>query len=50
MLRHIIRFIFDEEGLSVVEYVISAALLSVVLVTVFSAWGNALLQELMNLF
>ncbi|SHO55466.1 Flp family type IVb pilin [Vibrio quintilis] len=50
MLRHLLNFYHDEDGLTVVEYVVSAALLAVVLATVFSAWGTVILQELGNVF
>ncbi|WP_367987183.1 Flp family type IVb pilin [Vibrio sp. NTOU-M3] len=50
MMVLIYQFFRDEEGLSVVEYVISAALLVVILAGVFSAWQDTLIQEFSALF
>ncbi|CAM3861069.1 hypothetical protein VA7868_02716 [Vibrio aerogenes CECT 7868] len=50
MLRHLLQFFHDEDGLTVVEYVVSAALLVAVLAAVFSTWGSVLLQELATVF
>ncbi|CAM4246857.1 hypothetical protein VIAG107301_06105 [Vibrio agarivorans] len=38
-------FLSDDEGLASVEYVVGAGLLAVVLILVFTNWGNLLLQE-----
>jgi pilus assembly protein Flp/PilA len=40
------RFIQDEEGLTVMEYVIGAALLVAALTTMFTGYGAALLAKL----
>ncbi|EKO3536106.1 Flp family type IVb pilin [Vibrio fluvialis] len=40
----------DEEGLSVVEYVVGAGLLVIALQVIFSGWGNTLQGELNNIF
>jgi pilus assembly protein Flp/PilA len=44
------NFLSDEDGLTVVEYVVSAALLAVVLTTVYSFWGNMLVQGFSSIF
>ncbi|WP_198590617.1 hypothetical protein [Vibrio breoganii] len=43
-----IGFLIDEEGLTVVEYVIGAALLVVMLVTVFVVLENGLKDSFQN--
>ena len=40
----------DEEGLSVVEYVVGAGLLVAALAVVFSGWGSTLQAELDAIF
>ena len=50
MLRHLFCFLSDEDGLTVVEYVVSAALLVVVLAAVFITWGTTLAQEFASVF
>jgi pilus assembly protein Flp/PilA len=42
------NFWSEDEGLTVVEYVIGAALLAVALGVVFTGWGNALQTKLNN--
>ncbi|WP_394240359.1 Flp family type IVb pilin [Vibrio astriarenae] len=39
-------FMRDEEGLSVLEYVIGAGLLAAALITLFTGWGTALQGKL----
>ncbi|MEI8633722.1 hypothetical protein P4S72_19790 [Vibrio sp. PP-XX7] len=45
MLRLIRRFAVDEEGLTVVEYVVSAALLAIILIGVFTALETGMIRE-----
>ncbi|PMM20425.1 fimbrial protein [Vibrio breoganii] len=45
-MNHIKSFFKDEEGLTVVEYVLGAALLVVALVTVFSSLKSGLTSSL----
>ncbi|MBL4247584.1 Flp family type IVb pilin [Vibrio fluvialis] len=40
----------DEEGLSVVEYVVGAGLLVTALGVIFSGWGTTLQTQLNNIF
>ncbi|CAM3861009.1 hypothetical protein VA7868_02717 [Vibrio aerogenes CECT 7868] len=40
----------DEEGLTVVEYVVGAGLLVAALAAVFSGWGTLISNELANVF
>jgi pilus assembly protein Flp/PilA len=40
----------DEEGLTVVEYVVGAGLLVTALAVVFSGWGDLIQNELANVF
>ncbi|MCG6232791.1 Flp family type IVb pilin [Vibrio furnissii] len=40
----------DEEGLSVVEYVVGAGLLVTALGVIFSGWGTTLQSELNDIF
>ncbi|MBL4237490.1 Flp family type IVb pilin [Vibrio fluvialis] len=40
----------DEEGLSVVEYVVGAGLLVAALGVIFSGWGTTLQTQLNNIF
>ncbi|MCE0494311.1 Flp family type IVb pilin [Vibrio salinus] len=42
-------FLKDEEGLTVVEYVIGAGLLVAALTAVFSGMGNILTQKITNI-
>ncbi|GAM69831.1 hypothetical protein JCM19236_5129 [Vibrio sp. JCM 19236] len=46
MIKHIKAFARDEEGLTVVEYVIGAALLVAGLVIIFSNLGQSLSDKL----
>lgn len=48
MHKNISSFLKDEEGLTVVEYVIGAALLVLALVGVFAALRDGLSQSLSN--
>ncbi|MEI8633721.1 Flp family type IVb pilin [Vibrio sp. PP-XX7] len=43
-------FLNDEEGLTVVEYVVGAGLLVAALTAVFSGWGALISNELANVF
>ncbi|MFA0448790.1 Flp family type IVb pilin [Vibrio breoganii] len=47
-MKAIIRFFIDEEGLTVVEYVLGAALLVIALVAVFTALEVGLTNSLDN--
>lgn len=47
-MKGIIRFFYDEEGLTVVEYVIGAALLVVALVFIFITLENGLISSFSN--
>ena len=45
-MNALMNFIRDEEGLTVIEYVIGASLLIVALITVFGNYGNLLSSKL----
>ncbi len=49
-VQHCKTFWKDEEGLTVVEYVIGAALLAIALGVMFQNWGQTLLAELNSVF
>ncbi len=49
-IQHCKAFWNDEEGLTVVEYVVGAGLLVAALAVVFSGWGNLIQAELANVF
>ncbi|MGL6258317.1 Flp family type IVb pilin [Vibrio sp. WXL103] len=50
MINNIKAFMQDEEGLSVVEYVVGAGLLVTAIGVVFGEWGTTLDTELDNVF
>jgi len=50
MLNQITRFIEDEEGLTVVEYVVGAGALALAMGGLFTAFGEALVAELNEVF
>ncbi|WCP67682.1 Flp family type IVb pilin [Vibrio tubiashii] len=50
MVNHIVQFMKEEEGLTVVEYVVGAGALALALGGFFTAFGEALVSEISNLF
>ncbi|WP_070962488.1 Flp family type IVb pilin [Vibrio sonorensis] len=49
-MQNMKAFMADEEGLTVVEYVVGAGLLVIALGTVFSQWGTTISTELSSVF
>ncbi|KGY12570.1 fimbrial protein [Vibrio tubiashii] len=50
LIKKISNFIKDEEGLTVVEYVVGAGLIVIALATVFDQLGGLLSDELNTIF
>ncbi|UPQ87493.1 Flp family type IVb pilin [Vibrio sinaloensis] len=50
LIKNITDFIQDEEGLTVVEYVVGAGLIVIALATVFDQLGGLLSDELNTIF
>ncbi|QIA64079.1 Flp family type IVb pilin [Vibrio astriarenae] len=50
LTKNIKAFMQDEEGLTVVEYVVGAALLVIALGVMFQNWGTILQGELADIF
>lgn len=46
MKTRLMKFLRDEEGLTIVEYAVAAALISVALATAFTALGDAIIDKL----
>ncbi len=49
-IQHCKTFWQDEEGLTVIEYVIAAGLLAAALVVLFLGWGDILQAQLQAIF
>ncbi len=49
MKKHVLAFLRDEDGLTVVEYAVAGGLISLVVVTAFTNLGNAVLLVINNL-
>ncbi len=49
-LKSVKSFMQDEEGLTVVEYVVGAGLLVIALGVIFENWGTTLQSELDGIF
>jgi pilus assembly protein Flp/PilA len=49
MKNHIVAFLKDEEGLTMVEYAIAGALVSIAAVTAFTNLGTAVVTQITNL-
>ncbi|MGF1696779.1 Flp family type IVb pilin [Vibrio lamellibrachiae] len=49
-MKNIKAFMQDEEGLTVVEYVVGAGLLVIALGSIFTAFGEAMITELGTVF
>jgi pilus assembly protein Flp/PilA len=50
LIKNISKFMKDEEGLTVVEYVVGAGLLVAGLAGIFGTFSNTLTNELANVF
>ncbi len=50
LINSIQSFMKDEEGLTVVEYVVGAGLLVIALGVIFNEWGTTLQGELNDIF
>ncbi len=50
LINSIQSFMKDEEGLTVVEYVVGAGLLVIALGVIFQNWGTTLQTELNDIF
>ncbi|MGD8109772.1 Flp family type IVb pilin [Vibrio sp. TRT 21S02] len=50
LVKNVKAFMQDEEGLTVVEYVVGAGLLVAALAAVFSQWGATISAELATVF
>jgi pilus assembly protein Flp/PilA len=49
MKKHVLAFLRDEDGLTVVEYAVAGGLISLVVVLAFTELGNAVLAVIQQL-